>query len=167
MPQGYDPATATMTCKDVQAKMKAVGKDIQPGTRPPFLDYYYQCIYKPMVVDKSTPLKMVVWRRAGTFGWGNQIRAQYGAFVLAMVTGRVFAVDDKMFDFYFHNPPSMTWKYSKLAKGFLNKNPVSVAGSYVPDPLPLPLSPFCLHVPLPMPDPQACQTGREAPWREV
>jgi len=114
LPAGYNPATSATTCAQLRNAF-AAGKPESLGLgHAVFLDWYYQCIYKPMVIDKSRPLEVVVWRREGTFGFGNQLRAQHGCFLLALMSERVFAVDDRMFDFYFDQPPGLTFRWSKL-----------------------------------------------------
>lgn len=77
--------------------------------RPPpplFVHWYVRCIYEPQVLNRTVPAKFVVYRRtdATAFGWGNLLRGALGAFIVALVSDRVFVLDDGLFSYHF-NPP--------------------------------------------------------------
>lgn len=124
---GKDPSKTELSCDDLLAIRRSPYTP-QAGPQPLFIEWYYRCVYEPMVIKKTMAPKAIVWKRPPkeTAGFGNQLRGEYGALVLAMVTQRLFLIDDQMMDFYFHSPPAVDWRFN-THKG-LFKKPKTVSG---------------------------------------
>ena len=123
---GKDPSKSELSCDDLLA-IRWSPFTPQSGPQPLFIEWYYRCVYEPMVIKKSMSAKAIVWKRPPkeTAGFGNQLRGQYGAFVLALVTRRLFLIDDQMMDFYFHSPPAVDWRF-KTHQNLLPQTPKTV-----------------------------------------
>ena len=74
---GVDPSATPLTCEQLR-QIRATPVMPASGVQPLFLEWYYRCIYEPMVITKSRPVKAIVWRRKPkeTAGFGNQLRGE-------------------------------------------------------------------------------------------
>lgn len=117
--QGWSPASARVvdpvqvdtrrfTCAQLRDIQRMARFSLDKPPPPLFVDWYVRCIYEPQVLNRTRQAKFVVYRRtdATAFGWGNLVRGALGAFIVALVSDRVFVLDDGLFSYHFNPPQS-------------------------------------------------------------
>lgn len=78
------------------------------------LSNYYNDIYN-QILNKNLPKKFVVYKAGDRTGWGNKLRGLYSAFLLALVTDRIFLIDYSLFAEVFNPPTGLDWSFNKFS----------------------------------------------------